>query len=101
MATPKQSNRDNYFKKKWQYPIILPAYKKRIYAFNEQESKKNETNQSPEISHKKRKIKSEKWTAIGTIILAVATIVLAFYTYQLFSDASTANERNKGAIEAA
>lgn len=46
----------------------------------------------------------QKWTeplAVATILLVVVTGFLAYYTYQLFKDASTANERNKESIAAA
>src|SRR5947207_5347133 len=45
-----------------------------------------------------------KWfdpLVVVTVILVTVTGFLAYYTYKLFNDASTANERNKEAIQAA
>src|SRR5215469_9614882 len=65
----------------------------------------NSNNDKPDSSEKSEWSKyADRWKdpiVVVTFMLVAVTGFLAYYTYKLFNDAANANDRNKGAIEAA
>ena len=73
-----------------------------INAISRKKEHKEEKEKPPEIKESNTKIKSnEIVNIIFTIILAGATVVLAYYTFQLFKETQNARIDNKDAITAA
>jgi hypothetical protein len=83
----KNSNR-NYFQNKGEYISFMSGYRNRVNRFGKQKNGNKETNSTSEINNREALVRwSDKWIAVGTTVLAIATIFLTVYTYFLFKEA--------------
>lgn len=92
---PKRS-RNNYFQGQRKIMSLIFSLRNRYNAIREQENGNHKENETTEIIKESNKSNwAEKWTARGTVMLAIITGFLAWYTYQLFEDASTSTQLAK------
>ncbi len=78
----------HYFQNKGEYVSLMSVYGNSVNRFSKQKNSNDETNSASEINNRETSIRwPDKWIAIGTIVLASATIFLTVYTYFLFKEA--------------